>query len=509
MLCQDEKNAHHFLLSLCNVSKSFPGVKALDNVSLSLSDGETLALIGENGAGKSTLIKILGGIHLPDVGKIYIHGQSVRINNVRDANRLGISIIHQELNLCHNLNISENIFLGRYPTLAGFLPITNKRLLHQRAEQLLSQIGLRLSPKTLVRRLSIGQQQMVEITKALSMNARIIVFDEPTSSLSAKEADRLFEVIGDLRRGGTGVIYVTHRLSEIKHLADRVIVLRDGKQVGHLNKSEIDYERMVRMMVGRDIRQYYPHRRHHLCDQDALKVENLQCSAAGEPVSFTIKKGEIVGFSGIVGAGRTELAKTLFGITPAKAGNIYTHGNKVRIRSPRDAVKAGILMVPEERKTQGLILQMTVPANISMAILPRLWFMGMLNRKAESELAKKQIEQLSIVSAAKNQTVVNLSGGNQQKVVLAKWFAMQAAVLILDEPTRGIDVGAKSEIYGLISEIAAKNVGIMLISSEMEEIVSISDRVIVMRNGCIRGTLSGEDMQREKIMSLAIEDNSR
>lgn len=492
------------LLSLRSVSKSFPGVRALDNVDMDLHAGEVLALIGENGAGKSTLIKILGGIHPLDKGQILIDGKQVDIHGVRGAAQFGISVIHQELNLSENLNIAENIFLGRQPYIGpGFLQITHRKELHNRSAKLLEQIGLNISTRTQVEQLSIGQQQMVEIAKALSLNARIIIFDEPTSSLSSRETDKLFKVINNLRASGVGIIYISHRLREVQELADRVMVLRDGQYVGQIDKEQIEYDRMVSMMVGRDIEQYYHLHEHHIDNQPALEVKDLRYEAGTKPVNFTIGQGEIVGFAGLVGAGRTELARTLFGIDPILSGEIKVNSQGVKIRNPADAMKVGLMLVPEERKTQGLILEMAVPTNISMPSLPKLAPLGLLNRSAENKLARRQMNSLAIQLAWFHQKVFNLSGGNQQKVVLAKWLAMNPTVLVLDEPTRGVDVGAKSEIYGLIFKLAENGVGIMMISSEMEEVIAISDRIIVMHEGKLMGEVTGDQITGENIMTLA------
>lgn len=476
----------------------------MNQVDLELNAGEVLALIGENGAGKSTLIRILGGIYPPDEGEIRIDERRVEVSNVRDAMRLGISIIHQELNLSDNLNIAENIYLGRQPSRAGWLQVTNKRLMHRQAAALLARVGLNISTGTLVDHLSIGQKQMIEIAKALSLDARVIVFDEPTSSLSIQESEKLFEVVDSLRASGLGVIYITHRLFEVRRLANRVMVLRDGRCVGELSQAEIEYQRMVSMMVGRDVQQYYHHSRHDVRAGSVLEVRDLSYPGARKPISFTIRHGEIVGFAGLVGAGRTELARALFGIDSVDSGWIRVQNRKLNLGSPRRAVDAGLLLVPEERKTQGLVLDMSLLANVSMACLSRLAPAGLMNRKAERELTQRQIKRLSIRAASPRQPVMFLSGGNQQKVVLAKWLSLDPAVMILDEPTRGVDVGAKSEIYGLISELAARGVGILLISSEMEEVIAMSDRIIVMHNGEITGELSGDTITEENILTLAI-----
>jgi len=493
------------LLALRGVSKAFPGVQALADVSLELDAGEVVGLVGENGAGKSTLIKILGGIYTPDSGQILIDGRVVRIHSVRDAHRAGVSIIHQELNLADNLSIAENIFLGRQPFRAGWLGITHRRELYRRSAALLERVQLAVSPRVPVGWLSIGQKQLVEVAKALSLDARIVVFDEPTSSLSAREAEHLFEVIDRLRAEGVGIIYITHRLREVARLADRVVVLRDGKRVGELARGEFDHGRMVMMMVGRDVKQYYQVARHAQRPRAALEVRQLVYRRGTRPVSFTVQCGEIVGFAGLVGAGRTELARALFGVDPILAGSVRILGREVQINNPVQAIRQGLFLVPEERKTQGLVLEMPVAANISMACLSRLAPCGLMNRRAERELAGRQAQALSIRPCRLDRPVREYSGGNQQKIVLAKWLTMQPRVLILDEPTRGIDVGAKSEIYALISRLAEQGVGIMMISSEMEEIIALADRVIVMREGRITGEFTGPAITEQEIMKAALE----
>ena len=458
-------------------------VRALDGVSFTLAAGEVVALVGENGAGKSTLIKILGGIHQPDAGQTFLDGHPVAIPSARVALNLGIHIIHQELNLADNLNIAENIFLGKQPSRGPrWFQLTHQAELHRRAAELLERLGLNDSTHRLVRYLSLGQRQLVEIAKALSTQARIVVFDEPTSSLSAPEAQRLMRLIEQLRAGGVGVLYISHRLDEVAQLADRVVVLRDGQLAGELTKDEIDTRRIVSLMVGRQLLPQ-PAKRARAAGTVALKVSNLCYRGAPEPVSFEIGQGEIVGFAGLVGAGRTRLARALFGIGPSQSGSIEIGGRTVRIRGPRDAIAAGLFLVPEDRKAQGLFLQASLAVNISVAALPGLGRCGLLNRRAESALAGRQIDSLGIRAASANQKVAQLSGGNQQKTVLARWLALRPRVLILDEPTRGIDVGAKGDIYALLSQLADQGVGVMMISSDLAEVVAVSDRVIVMDEG--------------------------
>jgi len=493
------------LLELRGISKSFPGIKALDRVGLEVGAGEVVALAGENGAGKSTLIKILAGIELADEGDILIDGRRVEITSVRDSMKLGISLIHQELNLAENLDIAENIFLGKQPYRGWpWMRFTNRREMRRRSAYLLDKVGLPICCTTRVRNLSPGQKQLVEVAKAFSADARLMIFDEPTSSLTDNEAQRLMEVISSLKQSGVSIIYVSHRLAEISTLADRVVVLRDGRRVGVLAGKEICHPKIVSLMVGRDVEQFYQRTRHQIWDTEVLRVQELRYAAAREPINFKVNKGEVLGLAGLMGSGRTELVRVLFGIDPALSGRVSVSGREIRLGSPRRAIASGMLLVPEERKTQGLVLQASLVNNVSMAALPKLGRWGLLNTTAERTLAKRQIHSLAIRASSLNQRVFRLSGGNQQKVVLAKWLALNPAMLILDEPTRGIDVGAKSEIYALISELAARGVGIMLISSEMPEIIALSDRVLVMHEGRIQGELVHEAITEMNIMALAV-----
>ncbi|MBI4582808.1 MAG: sugar ABC transporter ATP-binding protein [Planctomycetes bacterium] len=498
-------NLNPRLLSLRSISKSFPGIKALDQVDLEVDAGELVALAGENGAGKSTLIKIIAGIYPPDQGEIFLDGRPAGIRSVRDSMDLGISLIPQELDLADNLNIAENIFLGKQP-YRGFrwFQLTSRREMIRRSRELMERIGLRLSPATLVKRLSPGQKQLVEIAKALSAEARLIIFDEPTSSLSIAEARRLFEVIQALKKSGVGILYVSHRLAEIIELADRVEVLRDGRHIGTLKKHEVSHPKIVSMMVGREARQLHRRARPKGGSAPALQVQGLFYPGAREPISFSVGRGEIVGVAGLVGSGRTELSRALFGIDPVLSGSVRVGEKGLRLGSVRDAIEAGLLLVPEDRKTQGLVLEASLAVNISFAVLPKLGRWGLLNRTAESALARRQVRSLFIRAAGLQQKVLELSGGNQQKVVLAKWLSMEPAVLILDEPTRGIDVGAKSELYNLIFDLAGRGVGLLVISSEMEEILAISDRVLVMHEGGLQGELAAGEITEENIMNLAV-----
>ena len=488
------------LLSVMGMSKSFSGLQALDNVNLSLMPQERLAVVGENGAGKTTLMKILAGVFPADGGRIRIGGDFVDFRSVADALEHGIALIHQELNLVPNLDLGANIFLGREPRRLGFI---DRQRIRREAVRHLKMVGLDISPGRLVSSLSIGQQQLVEIARAVATDARILIMDEPTSSLSQHEAQRLFDVIEDLSDRGVSIIYISHRLGEVQGVADRVEVLRDGRNAGGLEKEEISHDRMVRLMVGRDISQFY-HRLERQLEAPLLKVEKL-CTRAfpSRPLSFQIRGGEIVGVAGLVGAGRTALLQTLFGIQPPVSGRIEVSGRTLRPGRTLEAIRAGMALVPEDRKEQALVLDAAVRVNLTLARLRRDQKFGFLDLRREKELVGRMIEDLGVVSRSSEQPVKDLSGGNQQKVVLGKWLATNPSLLLLDEPTRGVDVGSKQEIYRLIEELAAKGVAVLFVSSEMEEVLGLSDRVIVMHEGGIAGKLARKDWSEKKIMEMA------
>lgn len=488
------------LLAARRISKSFPGVRALEEVSIDLQQGEVLAVIGENGAGKSTLMKILAGVQRADSGQIVLNGQPVRVTSPRDAQQHGIALIHQELNLCTNLNVAGNIMLGHEVSRFGFL----QRESMERTRAALEQVGLDAAPGTPVWRLPIGRQQLVEIAKALSINARILIMDEPTSSLTEAETRQLFGVINELRNRGVSLIYISHRLREVEEIADRAVVLRDGRLVGQLAGDEIGHDNMVSLMVGRDVSRFYARQQHPIGDP-VLQVSSLVTRRwPDEANEFEIRAGEIVGISGLVGAGRTELLNCLFGIQPALSGTIRVSGQPARIGSPRMAIEAGLALVPEDRKLHGLLLSWSLARNIS---LPRMrsgfsrW--GLIRRSAEQAEANRGIERLGIRTPGSSQLAGLLSGGNQQKVVIAKWLATRPKLLLLDEPTRGIDVGAKQEIYMLMEKLAADGMAILFVSSELEEIIGMSDRVLVMHDGRITGQLDRSGLSEEAIMDLA------
>ncbi len=488
------------LLEVRNLSKSFPGVRALSGVNLRLDGGEVLALIGENGAGKSTLMKILAGVQEQDEGEILLNGISVRFANVEQSLQCGIALIHQELNLSDNLEVGANIFLGREPTFCGLI---DKRRIHDESKRFLDMVGLDVSPNTLVRDLTIGRQQMVEIAKALSINARVLIMDEPTSSLSSKETEALFQVVDQLRDSGVSVIYISHRLREVKRLADRVTVFRDGENAGDLDRHEINHDAMVSLMVGRDISQFYA-RKENTPGEVVLEARDLVTPAnPAHALNFSIRAGEIVGIAGLVGAGRTELMQTLFGVAPAVSGQIIVNRVPVTPKSSIDAINAGIALVPEDRKQQGLVIEMPVTRNVSLAGLNRNGTMGFLNHGAEARDTDHCIRKLRVKTPNAEQIVQYLSGGNQQKVVLGKWLALRPRVLLLDEPTRGIDVGAKQEIYQLMEELAEEGVAILFVSSELEEVMGMSDRTLVMHEGRLAGELQRSELSEESIMQLA------
>ncbi|MEM7146628.1 MAG: sugar ABC transporter ATP-binding protein [Verrucomicrobiota bacterium] len=489
------------LLEVRGVSKRFPGVRALHGVDCVLNRGEVLAVLGENGAGKSTLMKILAGVQEADEGELFLDGEVVRIDSVHAALDHGIALIHQELNLANNLDVGANIFLGREPSKLGWI---DSGTIRREAKRYLEMVGLEVDPGTIVGELTVGRQQMVEIAKALSVDARVLIMDEPTSSLSAKEAEQLFKVIKELRERGVSIIYISHRLGEVKELADRVTVLRDGENAGQLSREEITHDEMVRLMVGRDLSQFYPHVSHE-AGEVLLEAKNLRTPAhPGHEVSFQLRAGEVVGLAGLVGAGRTELLATLFGVTPAVGGVLEVAGSEVKMGTPVDAIRAGMALVPEDRKQQGLLLEMAVSENLSLASLKRdRRGPGFLNRVREREISEEMIGQLKIKTPSERQTVRFLSGGNQQKVVVGKWLALKPKILLMDEPTRGIDVGAKQEIYALMEGLAKEGVAVLFVSSEMEEVLGMSDRALVMHEGELTGELSRDELSEEAVMQLA------
>ena len=494
------------LLAMREISKRFVGVPALDAVSLQLRAGEVLALMGENGAGKSTLMKVLGGVHAPDAGTIELDGEPVSIGNVRDAKRLGIALIHQELLLCPNLDIAANAFLGsELPAaerrLGGWLERLPRARLHERAARLLARVGLALPPSTPVSRLTPGQMQLCEIAKALGQDARIVVMDEPTASLTAAESEQLFGVIRQMKADGIGIIYISHRMEEVRLLADRVTVLRDGRHVGDLAR-DATHDEIVALMVGRQLSgEYFPQRASDP-GEVSLEVRGLLVEGAPEGVSFDARRGEILGFAGLVGSGRTELMQAIFGAVPALAGSLRLDGRAFLPSSPREAIARGVCLAPEDRKRHGLVLPLPVAANISLPSIGRGTPLGWLDRGAERHAADREMQRLNIKATSSAQRAAQLSGGNQQKVVLAKWLGLAPRVLILDEPTRGVDVGAKAELYRHMAALARQGVTILMVSSDMEEILGMSDRVVVMHERRVRGVLLRHELDPQRVARL-------
>ncbi|MET0552414.1 MAG: sugar ABC transporter ATP-binding protein [Vicinamibacteria bacterium] len=485
------------------ITRRFPGVVALQDVSLALGRGEVLALTGENGAGKSTLIKILGGALAPDAGEVLLDGRPARFASVRDARRAGIALIHQELMLAPNLDVAGNIFLGGEARPLGLVSPLRRGTLYARAEALLKRVGLQQPPDTPVSRLTVGEMQMVEIAKALGHAARIVIMDEPTSSLTAGEAERLFTIVRQLRADGIGVVYISHRMDEVMDLADRVTVLRDGRNAGELTRATATRDRVIELMVGRDLSTgYFPERPAPGPVEPLLEVRDLLVPGAPAPVSFTAGRGEIVGFAGLVGSGRTELMQAVFGVTPALAGRMTLGGGAYAPRSPADAIARGVYLAPEDRKRHGLVLPMTIAQNVSLPALAPRPRLSLLDRAAERRTADAEVARFRVKTPSIHRPVVNLSGGNQQKVVLGKWLALSPRVLIVDEPTRGIDVGAKAEIYRHLAGLAAEGLAILMVSSEMEEVLGLSDRVVVMRERRIAGVLDRSGLSAARVGRL-------
>ena len=488
------------ILEVHSVSKTFPGVKALDDVSLTLRRGEVLALVGENGAGKSTLTKILSGIHRADPGSgaIVLDGNEVEFPNSHEAKAHGLVTIYQELSLVPGLTVAENIFLGNLPrTKRGLI---DWKTLNQRAHEIMSELGLEIQPTEIVGNISISRQQMVEIARAHSQGTKIIIFDEPTSSLTENEKDILFENIRRLKEKGVAIIYITHKMDEVFEISDRVAVLRDGKNSGGLDTAEAKLDDIIHLMIGRVVDDYF-HKNAAEKGEEVLRVEGLTKHGLFEDINLSVRAGEVVGLYGLVGAGRSEVAETVFGGRSSDAGTIYVNGRPVRIRSTKDAVAAGMGFVPEDRKEQGLILQMTCRDNTSIAKLPWINSLGFVDRSAERSIFDEYKDKLSISTPSPTQRVIKLSGGNQQKIVIAKWMSLNPRVLILDEPTRGIDVGSKAEIHKLIARLAESGIAVLVISSEMPEIMGVSDRIVAMREGRVTGVFSGDEITEENLIT--------
>lgn len=488
------------IVKLSHICKSFPGVKALDDVSFELRSGEVMALLGENGAGKSTLMKILSGVYIKDSGDMNIFGQDVTDMSPQKAQALGVAIIHQELNMCQHLSIAENIFLGREKS-NGF--ILSEKKMNDAAAEVLSRLNLNVDPDTIVGDLTVGKQQMVEIAKALSTNAKVLIMDEPTSALTSSEIDELFKVVKKLRAEGHGIVYISHRLEELKHIVDRVTVMRDGHYICTMDFDESRMDEIISNMVGREIKEKFPRVD---CERGKkiFEVKNLNAGRMVRDVNLELYEGEIVGIAGLMGAGRTETTRAIFGVDPKESGTFWLDGKEVKINNAEDAIKAGIVLAPEDRKKDGLCTKLSVRDNIALPNLDLLCDkLGVVSRKKEEEMTEKAIQSLNIKLPTSDVDAGSLSGGNQQKVVVGKWLARNSRVVIFDEPTRGIDVAAKVEIYNLMNELKKAGVGVMFVSSEMPEVMGISDRIIVMCDGRVTGELTTSEATQDQILKYA------
>ncbi len=488
------------LLQATGITKQFPGTLALDNVQLELRAGEIHAIVGENGAGKSTLMKILSGVHTADAGEIRFNGQLIAPASPQEALSLGIAIVHQELSLVPALTVGENIFPGRLPTNA--LGMVRFGELFRRSREALAKLDVRVDPRTLVSDLSVANQQLVEITKALSSDCRVLILDEPTSALTEREADTLFDLLRRLAADGVGILYISHKLSEIFALADRVTVLRDGKYIGTQNVQDITPDVVIRMMVGRELGEMYPDKATQR-GEPILEVRNLRLPGQQVRNSFTLYRGEVLGFAGLIGSGRTELMRAIFGADPKAEGEIVLDGRRVEIHSPSRAIQRRIGYLPEDRKAAGLFLDMALKSNIEVSILPEVSDNGFVTPGKEKRIAQEYVERLNISTPSVEQQIRRLSGGNQQKTLIAKWLAIRPRLLIVDEPTRGIDVGAKREIHYLLRRLAQEGVGVIMISSELPEVLGMSDRVLVMHEGAIVAELTADQATEEAIMTYA------
>jgi ribose transport system ATP-binding protein len=490
------------VLEMKGITKRFNGVPALQNVNLTLYPGEVHALMGENGAGKSTLMKILAGAYIADEGEIWVNGQRLNITDPGIARRAGINLIYQELNVAPNLTVVENIYMGNELSRGQLL---DREGMQREAARVLQSLGASFSPDDVVSSLSIAEQQQVEIARALKDNSRILVMDEPTAALSDRETERLFEVIHRLRRDGIAIVYISHRMEEVYALADRVSVLRDGQYIGTLDRSEISPERLVQMMVGRSMQGFYEHEHQTNPGNVVLEVRQISDGHKVQPTDLVLRAGEIVGLAGLVGAGRTELSRLIFGADPKTSGEVFLNGQKVEIHSPGDAIAAGIGYVPEDRKDQGLFLEMSSGKNITLNMLKQDSKAGVINWRTLGRIANSAVEDFNIRLANLEIRAMDLSGGNQQKLLLARWLAIKPRVLLLDEPTRGVDIGAKSEIYRIISDLAKTGVAVLMVSSELPEVIGLSDRVLVMRQGRIVGEIDGsrQRIAQENIMAYA------
>ena len=490
-----------YVLEMIDICKEFPGVKALDNVQLKVRPGTVHALMGENGAGKSTLMKCLFGVYIEDNGEIFIEGEKSKFSNPKQAMDNGVAMVHQELNQVLQRNVMDNIWLGRYPGKSG---IVNEKNMYDETKKILDELDIDIDPRIKMAKLSVSQRQMVEIAKAVSYNAKILVLDEPTSSLTNEEVNHLFKIINKLRDKGCGIIYISHKMSELEEICDRVTVMRDGEYVGTEVVKNTTKDALIAMMVGRELTNYYT-RDFEEHEEVIMRCEGISDGEMAENVSFELRKGEILGFAGLVGAGRSEVMKSIFGLMPKSTGDIYLEGKKVTINSPIDAMKNGIALVPENRKLEGLYLVQSVRFNSTIEVLNEFIKGIFVDNSKEREITQEYIDKMATKTPSQEQAIGNLSGGNQQKVLIGRWLATHPKILILDEPTRGVDVGAKSEIYAIMNKLAKQGMSIIMISSELPEILGMSDRIYIMAHGKMRGCISHKEATQESVMMLAAE----
>lgn len=491
---------NEIIVSMKNICKTFPGVKALDHVNFELRSGEVMALLGENGAGKSTLMKVLSGVYTRDEGSLEIFGKEYGDLTPKQAQEAGVAIIHQELNMCSHLSVAENMFLGR--EISKGLSLNNAKM-EAEAKKILDDLKIDIDPKQTVGDLPVSKQQMVEIAKALSINAKILIMDEPTSSLTAREIEDLFRIIKKLKSEGKGIVYISHRLEELQHIVDRVTIMRDGQYITSMKFGDVTMEQIINFMVGREIKEKFP-RVECKKGKKVFEVKNLNAGKMVRNINFSVYEGEIVGFAGLMGAGRTETTRAIFGVDPKESGQIYVDDKEVEIKCPMDAIRNGVVLAPEDRKKDGLCTKLSIRHNLALPNLDMICNkLGVINSMKETQLCDKAVEELRIKTPSIDVDSGNLSGGNQQKVVVGKWLARDSRVVIFDEPTRGIDVGAKVEIYNLMNELKQQGIAVMFVSSEMPEVMGIADRIIVMCDGRITGEVMAKDTTQNEILTLA------
>lgn len=493
----------NILLRMEKIEKNFPGVKALDSVSLNVKSGTVHALMGENGAGKSTLMKCLFGVYKLDNGKIFLNGREISFKNSKDALENGVAMVHQELNQALKLNVMDNMWLGRFPTVNSFLPLTSEKKMYNSTKKIFDELNIKVNPKTVMSTMSVSQRQMVEIAKAVSYDAKIIVFDEPTSSLNDREVEHLFSIINMLRNKGCGIIYISHKMEEILKIADEVTIMRDGKWIATKNAKNITINEIISLMVGRELTNLYPVKEHEMGDV-LLEVNNLSTLYSGiSDVSFNARKGEILGIAGLDGSGRTEILENLFGLSARKDGEILLSGKKIYNRNPREAIKNGFALLTEERRATGIFGILNIRENATISSLNKYRVAGFISKKKMKQSTQWTIKSMRVKTPSQETKIRTLSGGNQQKVVLGRWLLTDPDVLLLDEPTRGIDVGAKYEIYQLIIDLAKKGKTVIMVSSEMPELLGVCDRILVMSSGRLAGQVNASETTQEEIMALA------